>query len=181
MFKDHNVEVSVSEVSHHKATSIVERFNQTLSQRIFKQVSHKEILSSKMIKDWYDLLEPTVNQLNKEKTRLTGIEPDIAIDMDSVPQNHHIELDSNKKFKVGDIVRYKIQSDLVHDISRSKFTDSKVTKLVVKRERRRATDPTYSLTEHKIEKILNKQGLPPLYYLNGIKHGYTSVNLKLVN
>ena len=181
MFKDNNVEVSVSEVSHHKATSIVERFNQTLSQRIFKQVNHKEILSSKMIKDWYDLLQPTIDQLNKEKTRLTGIEPDIAIEMDNVKQHHRIEFDSSKKFEVGDVVRYKIQPDIVHDIGKSKFVNSKVTKLSIKRERRRATDPTYSLTEHKIIKISKKDGLPPLYYLSDIKHGFTSVNLELVS
>ena len=96
---------------------------QTLSQRIFKQVYHKEILTNKVIKDWFDLLQPTVDQLNKEKTRLTGIEPNIAIDMKNVEQHHRIEFDSNKKFNIDDIVRYKVQSDLVHDKSRSHFNN----------------------------------------------------------
>jgi len=181
LFKEHNVEVSVSEVSYHKSTSIVERFNRTLSERIFKQIHQKEMMKNRVVKTWHDLLQPTIDQLNNEKTRLTNIEPSVAIDMPSVKQHPDIELDSNKKFKVDDIVRYRVQPDLVHDISRSKFLNNEITELVVKKERRRATDATYSLSKHKIIKILDKPGLPPLYYLNGIKHGFTSYNLELVN
>jgi hypothetical protein len=84
-------------------------------------------------------------------------------------------------FKVGDIVRFRVPPDLVHDISRSGFIDNNVHNLVVKKERRRATDAKFSLSKHEIIKIVDKPGLPNLYYLNGIKHGFTSYNLEKVH
>jgi len=105
-FGENGVEVTVSELRYHRSTSIVERFNQTLSKRIFKQLHQKEIEKNKVNNNWFELLKPTVDQINNEPTRLIGIKPNIAIEMEEVIPHPEIKLDSSKKFNIGDIVEY---------------------------------------------------------------------------
>ena len=50
---------------------MVERFNRTLAERIFKQINHEEISTHKVIRVWDHLLQPTIDQLNNEITRYT--------------------------------------------------------------------------------------------------------------
>ena len=178
LYKNHNTQVNVSETSHHKATAMVERFNRTLAERIFKQIHHEEITTNKVIKVWDHLLKPTVDQLNDEITRYINMTPNQAIELSEVPQKEHRDIIPIKsEFEVGDKVRYKLAKDKIHDISSSDFHNDEITELVVKHGKKRATDPSYSLSIHTIEKIKESPGLQNIYYLDGIKHGFVESNL----
>jgi hypothetical protein len=165
-----------SEAGHHKSQALVERFNRTLSERLFKYLYMKEIETDEIYNKWVDILQPTVDALNDETTRMIGMKPNEAITMDKVELHIKQELDA-PELSIGDIVRYKLARDEIHDISDSRFKNKEVVNPVTKFERRRATDVIYSLTKHKIESKSIKMGLPILYYISGKKHGYTSANL----
>jgi hypothetical protein len=47
-------------------------------------------------------------------------------------------------------------------------------------ERRRSTDPIWSLDIYRIERAVMKPGEPILYYLNGIKRGFVHQELLVV-
>ncbi len=117
LFKKHNTKVNVSETSYHKATSMVERFNRTLAERLFKQIHHEEINTNKVIKTWDHLLKPTVDQLNDEITRYINMTPNQAIKLSEVPQkNHNDIIPIDDEFEVGDKVRYKLAKDKIQDL-----------------------------------------------------------------
>lgn len=177
-FKKHDVKVNVSDTAFHKATAMVERFNKTLAERLFKQIHHKEITTNKVIKKWDDILQPTIDQLNNEVTSYIKMKPIDAIELDYVKQKDHKDIiPIEDEFEVGDKVRYKLANDKIHDISSSSFVNGEVVDLKVKHGKRRATDPSYSIKIHTIESIKEKHGMQPLYYLNGIKHGFVQSNL----
>jgi len=177
-YKKHNAVVNVSETGFHKSTAMVERFNRTLAERIFKQIHHKEITTNKIVKNWVDLLQPTIDQLNNEITQYIKMTPNNAIELENVPQKIHKDISiSDDGFKVGDLVRYKLARDKIQDISSSSFDGREVTSLVEKVGKRRATDSSYSLAIHQIENIKSYPGRKNIYYLNEIKHGFTASNL----
>ena len=155
LYKKNDTQVNVSETSHHKATAMVERYNRTLAERIFKQIHHEEITKNKVIKVWDHLLKPTVDQLNNEITRYINMTPNHAIELSEVPQKEHKDIIpiNNSELAVGDKVRYKLAKDAIHDISSSDFHNDEITDLVVKHGKKRATDPSYSLSVHTIERV----------------------------
>ena len=173
--------IKYNEPGNHKSQAIVERFNRTLAERIFRQMNQKEIETNTKIDDWVYLLQPTIDALNNETTRMIGISPNEAMTMDNVELKIKAELDV-PELSIGDTVRYKLGPDEFHDISNSVFNENQeVTHLVRKFERRRATDPVWSITKHKIISKSRKPGLPIMYYISGKRHGYTGANLMKVN
>jgi hypothetical protein len=179
LFKNNNTQVNVSETSYHKATAMVERVNRTLAERIFKQINHEEISTHKVIRVWDHLLQPTIDQLNNEITRYINMTPNQAIELSEVPQKEHKDFIpiNNSEYEISDKVRYKLAKDAIHDISLSYFDGDEITDLVAKHGKKRATDPTYSLTIHTIERIKENPGLQNIYYLDNIKHGFAESNL----
>lgn len=180
LYTKHNTKINTSETGFHKATAMVERFNRTLAERLFKQIHHKEIETNKVVKDWVDILQPTVDQLNDEVSRYINMSPNEAIKLESVPQKKHDDKHEKNIFKIGDTVRYKLAKDKIQNISKSSFKDKDVTELIIDNGKRRATDAAYSLAKHKIVDINDIPNQPTLYYLDGFKHGFTSGNLQLV-
>ncbi len=94
--------------------------------------------------------------------------------------NNTIDTDKNNTFKLGDEVRYKLAKDKIQNISKSGFHNKELTELVVDNGKRRATDASYSLAKHKIIDVKEIPNQPTLYYIDGIKHGFTSGNLQSV-
>ena len=57
--------------SQHRSQGIVERFNRTLTDRLFSYQYHKELEDqSKSNRQWVSRLQNVVSALNNEKTRL---------------------------------------------------------------------------------------------------------------
>jgi transposase InsO family protein len=180
LLEENNVKVNYSEPGHHRSQSMVERFNRTLAERLFKHMTDKEMKDNKQSNKWVSNLQSTVDALNDEVTRMIGMSPNDAMKLAAVTLKIPKSVDK-VEYNVGDVVRYKLASDEFHDPSKSKFDkEGNAIKLAKKIERRRATDATYSLTIHKIVRKLINGDLPILYYISGKKHGYTASQFQLV-
>jgi len=87
----HNVSTRRGRVDTHRDQGIVERFNRTLTERLFGAQYAQELLlaargSSQRSVEWVARLPAVVAALNGEVTRLTGKKPSDAIKARSVAQ-----------------------------------------------------------------------------------------------
>ena len=79
LMEKHDV-IQRGDPSQHRSQGIVERFNRTLSDRLFTYQYHKELEDpSKSNREWVSRLQNVVSALNNEKTRLIGMKPVDAI------------------------------------------------------------------------------------------------------
>ena len=73
---------------NHRQQGIVERFNRTLSERLFKAQYHEEIKNpSQRSTKWVKDLPAVIDELNSHVTRLTGHIPHEAIQSPTVESN----------------------------------------------------------------------------------------------
>ena len=72
--KDHDVRIRRGNVNVHRDQGIVERFNRSLSERLFSFQYSQEmnLKSGERSTEWVKRLPEVVSALNREKTRLTG-------------------------------------------------------------------------------------------------------------
>ena len=84
-----NVKIRRGEKALHRSQAIVERFNQTLAEKLFGHRYAQEYLSAadKRSREWVARLPQVINSLNKEPTRLTGKAPLKAI---KLPEAKHL-------------------------------------------------------------------------------------------
>ena len=171
LMKSHNVEIRRGEKGLHRAQGIVERFNRTLAERLFGFQYAQEILleargqKNVRSREWVNRLPDVIKALNDESTRLTGLKPSEAIKnksvnvLPSVPikEKNELRLPSNVN------VRYLYQDGELEG-----------------GEKRRATDPIWSLDIYKIERTVMKPGEPIVYYLFGIKRSFVRQELLVV-
>ena len=77
----HGVRIRIGKLNAHRDQGIVERFNQTLSERLFSFQYSQEMnmKSSERSREWVKRLPEVVKVLNNEVTRLTGKKPVGAI------------------------------------------------------------------------------------------------------
>ena len=75
--KDHDVRIRRGNVNVHRDQGIVERFNRSLSKRLFSFQYSQEmnLKSGERSTEWVKRLPEVVSALNSEKTRLTGRRP----------------------------------------------------------------------------------------------------------
>ena len=78
------VKVRVATPGNHRQQGIVERFNRTLSERLFKAQYHEEINPSQRSTKWVKDLPAVIDELNSHATRLTGHIPHEAIQSPTV-------------------------------------------------------------------------------------------------
>lgn len=150
----HNVQVRRGQPENHRQQGIVERFNRTLSERLFGAQYAQELIissrgSSKRSSEWVRFLPLVVAAINDEPTRLTGKKPSEAIRETSVVHKPSLPTDSHEQplLPPSTLVRYLYAPGELEG------------------GRRRATDPIWSLTMHSIRNVIRQQ--PALYYLNG--------------
>ena len=164
----HGVSVRRGRVDVHRDQGIVERFNRTLAERLFGHQYAQEMLSERRSSEWVARLPAVVAALNGEVTRLIGKRPSEAIRRKAVsarpaaPARHRPIGFKEQKLPPGVGVRYLYQPGELEG------------------GRRRATDPTWSLTVHRVERTVTKSGDPVVYYLDGPSRGFVREELQVV-
>ena len=159
LMKSKNVQIRRGEKALHRSQAIVERFNRTLAEKLFGHQYAQEFLSAAATsggsnarsKEWVARLPRVITALNKEPTRLIGLKAPLeAIKLSEVKQ-----ISSSKSTKSrpesllprGIKVRYLYQPGELEG-----------------GERRRATDPIWSLDFYEIRQVMGKD--PIVYYLH---------------
>ena len=140
LIKAHNVKIRRGEKGLHRSQGIVERFNRTLAAKLFGHQYAQECLSAAAdgrSREWVARLPQVINSLNKESTRLTGKTPLEAI---KLPEVKHLSSSKSRPESLlppGIKVRYLYQPGELEG-----------------GERRRATDPIWSLDTYEISQVV---------------------------
>ena len=152
LMERHNVKIQRSEAGNHIAQAFVERANRTLGERLFSHQYAQEMFSDERSRVWVKRLAAVMKALNFEVIRITGKEPDKSIglkevDIRQVNYKRPVGL-KEKRLPSGVQVRYLL----------SPGEDEGG-------ERRRATDPIWSIEVYNIASVAISTDQPVLYYL----------------
>jgi len=170
VMESHDVRIRRGETNLHRAQGIVERFNKTLAERLFGYQYAQEILMEARGKnvrssEWVVRLPDVIKALNNESSRLTGKKPSDAIKLkNTTPQSSQPIKDKEYLLPPDVIVRYLYQPGELEG-----------------GERRRATDPIWSINTYKISHVIGKD--PIVYYLDPTapKRGFVRQELMVVS
>ena len=162
--------IRTGNVDVHRDQGIVERFNRTLSERLFSFQYSQEMnmKSSERSREWVKRLPEVVRALNNEVTRLTGKRPVDAIRERAVN------------------ARSSVRSSRPVGLKEKRLDSSvNVRYLFAPGEleggKKRATDPNWSLKVYRIDRSIIKKGEPVLYYLkDGPGRGFVREELMMV-
>ncbi|KAK3705272.1 hypothetical protein QZH41_000073 [Actinostola sp. cb2023] len=174
----HGVSVRRGRVDIHRDQAIVERFNRTLSERLFGHQYAQEMLlqsqgDSQRSVEWVNRLPAVVAALNGEVTRLIVSEklknPEDAIKAESVTHKPPSVVS-------GCLVGLKEQR-LPSDVGvRYLYAPGEL-----EGGRKRATDPVWSLQVYRLGRSVTKTEQPVLYYLlDGPERGFVREELLVV-
>ena len=164
----HNVKIQISEAGNHRAQAFVERANRTLGERLFSHQYAQEMVTDGRSRVWVKRLPAVMKALNSEVIRITGKEPDKAIsqrevEMREVNYKRPVGV-KEKRLPPGVQVRYLL----------SPGEDEGG-------ERRRATDPIWSIEVYNITRVVVSSDQPVLYYLlGGPKRSFVREELQVV-
>ena len=166
----HGVSVRRGRVDNHRDQGIVERFNRTLAEKLFGHQYAQEMLvhsTGERSSEWVARLPAVVAALNGEVIRLIGKRPPEAIRRKAVsarpaaPARRPVGFEE-EKLPSGVGVRYLYQPGELEG------------------GRRRATDPTWSINVHRLERSVTKTGEPIVHYLDGPPRGFVREELQVV-
>ena len=166
LMKSKNVKIRRGEKALHRSQAIVERFNRTLAEKLFGHQYAQEYLSAAASskssnarsREWVARLPDVINSLNKESTRLTGKIPLEAIKLPEV--KHLSSSKSRPKTKVESLLPRGVKVRYLYQPGELEGG-----------ERRRATDPIWSLDFYEIRQVM-PHSQPIVYYLH---HGTNSL------
>ena len=168
LMSSHNVKIQRSEAGNHRAQAFVERANRTLGERLFSHQYAQEMVSEGRSRVWVKRLPAVMKALNSQVIRITGKEPDKSlglkeVEIDPVNYKRPVGL-KEKRLPSGVQVRYLL----------SPGEDEGG-------ERRRATDPIWSITVYNINRVVISPDQPVLYYLlDGPKRSFVREELQVV-
>lgn len=146
-----------------KKVAFVERFNRTLSEKLFAYQYNEEMLNHKTNKEWVDRLPHVIESLNNEETRMINMKPVEAIHLDSVPQPEYEEVDVD--LPIDSIVRYLYKPGEEHNDKRY-----------------RATDAIWSVDPYLIDDIKSFDNQPSIYTLQGLgERTFTKEELQVIS
>ena len=169
LMEKHGVKIQRGQAGNHRSQAFVERANSTLSERLFSFQYAQEMVKDGRSKKWVSRLPQVLKAMNSEPTRLIGKDPSSALGLNQV------EVASGKyKRPVG-------------------FEEVRLPPGVLVRylyapgegeggERRRATDPIWSLGVYYLSRSVVSSGQPVLYYLSAgaPKRGFVREELLVV-
>jgi len=165
LMNKHNVKIRQGHTEIHRDQAIVERFNRTLAERLFGYQYAKEISADFKTKDrsreWVARLPSVIAALNKEVTRATSMKPSDAITKKYIP----IKRQSISQPVLGNVtVRYLYEPGELEG------------------GRKRATDPIWSVTTHKISSVVRSTGRPAIYRLDSTapRRGFVREQLQII-
>ena len=164
----HNVKIQRSEAGNHRAQAFVERANRTLGERLFSHQYAQELVTDERSRVWVKRLPAVMKALNSQVIRITGKEPDKVIsqrevDIREVNYKRPVGL-KEKRLPSGVQVRYLL----------SPGEDEGG-------ERRRATDPIWSIEIYNITRVAISSNQPVLYYLlDGPKRSFVREELQVI-
>ena len=166
LMKRPNVIIQRSEAGNHRAQAFVERANRTLSERLFSFQYGKEMSSdyNERSREWVERLPAVLKSMNNEVTRLTGKEPQEVLKLKDISINVPKELRSESK-----IPKYNRPVGF-YEVRLSPF--AKVRYLFAPGEyeggeKRRASDPVWSLEIFELSHSKVSPDQPVMYYLSG--------------
>ena len=169
LMKQHGVSIQRGLAGNHRSQAFVERANKTLSERLFSHQYAQEMISDGRSREWVKLLPLVLKAMNSEPTRLTGKEPSSAIGLEKVS----IKVGSYKRPVGLDEVRLP-PGVLVRYLYAPGEDEGG--------ERRRATDPIWSLGIYDLKRSVVSSDQPVLYYLSegAPKRGFVREELQVV-
>ena len=165
----HNVKIQRSEAGNHRAQAFVERANRTLGERLFSHQYAQEMVSDERSRIWVKRLPAVMKALNSETIRITGKEPDKAISLKevNVRASHDYRRPvgvKEKRLPPGVQVRYLLAPGEDEG-----------------GEKRRATDPIWSIEIYNLSRSVVSPNQPVLYYLaDGPKRSFVREELQVV-
>ena len=154
----HDVLIQRGDPSYHCSKGIMKRFNRSLADRLFSYQYHKELEDpSKSNREWVSRLQNVVSALNNEKTRLIGMKPVDAIKETLITQgfSQPVKDYEEKLLDVGTKVRYLYEPG---ELEGQQYGGE---------QRKRSTDPIWSVDTYKIKNRYVQKYEPTLYYLDG--------------
>ncbi|KXJ06312.1 uncharacterized protein LOC110234463 [Exaiptasia diaphana] len=170
LMKKKGVRIQRSEAKNHKAQSVIERANRTLSERLYShQYAQEMLLENERSREWVKRLPEVLEAMNNKPRRITGKETDKAVrlkevDVKPVEYKRPVGLDE-VRLPPGVKVRYLLApgEDEGGDNSR-------------------ATDPVWSLDIYDLSRSVVSVGQPVLYYLSegGPRRGFSREELQVV-
>ena len=141
LMNKHQVNIQRSEAGNHRAQAFVERANRTIGEKLFSHQYAQEMLSDVRSRVWVKRLPAIMKTLNSEPTRITGKEPDEALDLKEIdikPMEYNRAVGLNeKRLPPGVEVRY------LYSPGEGEGGD-----------KRRATDPIWSLEVYDIARTV---------------------------
>ena len=148
----HNVKIQRSEAGNHRAQAFVENANRILGERLFSHQYAQEMVSDERSRVWVKRLPDILKTLNNTPMRITDKEPDKAIklkEVDIKPKNY--------RRVVGlDEVRLPIEVRVRYLLSPGELEGG---------EKRRATDPIWSIKVYYISGSRVSPNQPVLYFI----------------
>ena len=168
--KKHKTFIRRGHAEIHRDQAIVERFNCTLAERLFRHQYPMEMRlpEGQRSTAWVGRLPKVVSALNNEVTNLIGMKPAVAIKERAVyskPSTPYVRPVGERKKLLPSLVqvRYLYQpGELEGGV-------------------KRATDPIWSLKVYRIERSFTKPEQPVLYYLHdGPKRSFIREELLVI-
>ena len=169
LMEKHGVSIQRGQAGNHRSQAFVERANKTLSERLFSFQYAQEMVREKRSREWVKRLPLVLKAMNSEPTRLIGKDPSSAIGLEKVGvkgegYKRPVGLDE-VRLPPGVLIRYLYAPGEGEG-----------------GERRRATDPIWSLGVWELSRSVVSSDQPVLYYLSegAPKRGFVREELLVV-
>ena len=169
LMEKHGVRIQRGQAGNHRSQAFAERANKTLSERLFSHQYAQEMVRDGRSREWVKRLSQVLKAMNSEPTRLIGKDPSSALGLDMVD----VKGESYKRpvglgedrLPPGVYVRYLYAPGEGEG-----------------GERRRATDPIWSLEVYNLVRSVVSSDQPVLYYLGegAPKRGFVREELLVV-
>ena len=161
LMEKHGVKIQRGQAGNHRSQAFVERANKTLSERLFSHQYAQEMVGDGRSREWVKRLPQVLKAMNSEPTRLIGKNPSSAIGMGqvSVKKEEYKRPVGMEEVRLppGVLVRY------LYAPGEGEGGD-----------RRRATDPIWSLGVYYLSRSVVSSDQPVLYYLSEGRGGTTN-------